>query len=180
MRTFVRDLIGILVLAAIILVLLRLVVGTYSVVSQAMEPGLRVGESLLVNKLAYRIGEPSRGDIVHYVSTDGSSSGMKRIIGLPGDYIEIRNGAVYVNGVRLNEPYARNTPNFELMAYQVPPGYFFLMSDNRSLDFDSSENWIVHRDDIIGRAWVYTWPPDRWGKVENYPLNIQIVAADTP
>jgi signal peptidase I len=179
MRTFARDFIGILVLASIIFVLLRLVVGACSVANQSMEPSLQAGECLLVNKMAYRFEEPSRGDVVHYRIPGQDDSGVKRIIGLPGDYVEIRNSSVYVNGIKLIEPYVKNQPSYDLLAYQVPPGCFLVLGDNRNYN-DPSESWIVPRDDIIGRAWIYTWPPDKWGKVQNYPLNTQMVAVEAP
>ena len=90
MRNFVRELIGTLVIAIIIFILLRLVVGSYAIISDAMEPGLHVGERLLINKIAFQFDEPARGDIIYYKSPNGDLDQMKRVIGLPGDIIEVK------------------------------------------------------------------------------------------
>lgn len=174
MRNFVRELIGTLVIAIVIFIILRLVVGSYAVISDAMEPGLQVGERLLINKIAFRFEEPDRGDIVYYKSPNGDLDQMKRVIGLPGDIIEVKDKAVYVNGIELNEPYVKDPPGYTLLAYQVPSNHYFVLGDNRNNSNDSSTGWTVPKENVLGRAWLFTWPPDKWGGVDNYPLTQQI------
>ena len=108
MRNFVKELIGTLIIAIVIFILLRLIVGSYAVISDAMEPGMQVGEHILINKIAYHFSEPERGDIVYYKSPNGDLDQLKRIIGLPGDIVEVKDNAVYVNGNKLKEPYIKD------------------------------------------------------------------------
>ncbi len=178
MRNFVRELIGTLVIAIVIFILLRLVVGSDAVISDAMEPGLHVGERLLINKIAFRFDEPNRGDIVYYKSPNGDLDQMKRIIGLPGDIIEVKDRAVYIDGNKLNEPYVKDPPGYTLLAYQVPSNNYFVLGDNRNNSNDSSTGWTVPKENIMGRAWLFTWPPNKWGGVDNYPLSLQLPASN--
>jgi len=180
MRNFAKELIGTLVIAIVIFILLRLVVGSYAVISDAMQPSFQVGERLLINKMAYHFGEPERGDVVYYKSPNGDLDQLKRIIGLPGDIIEVRNNSVSINGIKLKEPYIKDPPGYTLLAYQVPTNNFFVLGDNRNNSNDSSTGWTVPRENILGRAWLFTWPPDKWGGVENYPLGQELTAAESP
>jgi signal peptidase I len=136
MRSFVRELIGTLVIAIIVFLLLRLVVGSYAVISQSMEPGIQAGQRLLINKLAYKFHEPVRGDIVFYKSPEGDLDQMKRIIGLPGDIIEMHDRAVFLNGHQMTEPYVTNQAGYSIPEYQVPPGNYFVLGDNRNNSTD--------------------------------------------
>jgi len=180
MRNFVRELIGTLVIAIIIFILLRLVVGSYSVISDAMEPNLQVGERLLINKITYSFSQPDRGDIIYYKSPNGDLDQMKRIIGLPGDVVEVQDHVVSVNGVKLNEPYVSNAAGYTLLSYTVPANNYFVLGDNRNNSNDSSSGWTVPRENIQGRAWLFTWPPEKWGSVQNYPLSRQLTSNASP
>jgi signal peptidase I len=180
MRNYIKDIIGAVVLAVAIFLVLHLVVGTYSVISESMAPGLQIGEHLVVNKMAYYFNEPDRGEIVYYQSPDGSPDQLKRVIGLPGDIVEVKDGAVYINGILLNEPYVKESPHYTLLAYQVLPNNYFILGDNRNNSADSSIGWTVPREDINGRAWIYLWPPDKWGGVDNYTLDTQLVSSENP
>lgn len=180
MRNLVREVIATLVLAIIIFLLLRLVVGSYAVISESMQPGLQIGERLLINKMAFHFGEPTRGELVYYKSPSGDLDQLKRIIGLPGDVIQVKDNAVYVNGVKLSEPYVKDPPGYTLASYQVPPNNYFVLGDNRNNSNDSSSGWTVPRENIMGRAWIFTWPPDKWGTVEGYALDSQLASAKAP
>ena len=174
MRYFVRESIGILVVAFIIFLLFRLVLGSHYVVSESMEPGIQSGQRLLVNKLAYKFREPLRGDIVYFKSVQSELSQMKRIIGLPGDIVEVRDGTVYLNGQELCEPYIADQSAYTITQYQVPPANFFVLADNRKIHDDSSTGWTLPVENIQGKAWIMTWPPVKWGDVGNYNLSSQI------
>jgi len=179
MRNIVREFIITLVITLLIFLILRLVIGSYSVISQTMEPGMQIGQRLLINKTAYTFSKPQRGDIVYYTSPDGNLNQMKRIIGLPGDVIEIQDGKVSVNGITLSEPYVTNPAAYTLLPYQVPPDNYFILGDNRNNSNDSSAGWTVPRANIQGKAWIFTWPPDKWGSVGNFNLSSQLPAKTT-
>jgi signal peptidase I len=180
MRNFVREVIATLVLAIVIFLLLRLVVGSYTVISESMQPGLQIGERLLINKLAFNFTEPTRGELVYYKSPNGDLDQLKRVIGLPNDVVQVKDNAVYVNGIKLTEPYVKDPPAYGLVAYQVPPNNYFVLGDNRNNSNDSATGWTVPRENIMGRAWIFTWPPDKWGVVDSYALDSQITSAKTP
>jgi len=175
MRYFTGFL-GIAALAVFIFFLSRMVVDNYEISGESMRPGICAGERLLINKMAYQFSEPCRGEIVYYRSPDGGSDRLKRVIGLPGDIIEIKDRAVYVNGITLTEPYAKTSPEYSLSSYQVPLNHYYLLEDNRTIIDDSSPGCTVSRDNIMGRAWIYSWPPEKWGTVDSYPLEPQMIA----
>jgi signal peptidase I len=180
MRIIVKELIGTLIIAIVIFILLRLVVGSYAVASDVMEPGLQAGERLLINKTAYLFSEPERGDIIYFKSPGGDINQMKRIICLPGDIIEVQDHAVYINGIKLREPYVKDPPGYTLSAFQVPVNNYFVLGDNRNNSNDSSTGWTVPRENILGRAWLLTWPPENWGGIQRFQLGQQLAAAETP
>lgn len=180
MRNYVRDLIGTVLLAVVLFFLLRMVIGNYQVFNVSMQPGLYEGERLLVNKMAYTFSEPDRGEIIVFRSPTDGTNLIKRVIGLPGDLIEVKNGIVYVNTIGLNEPYVRYPATYTMTTIQVPLDQYFVLGDNRNNSSDSHVGWTVPKNNLIGRAWVFTWPPDKWGSVNNYPLDNQILAEENP
>jgi signal peptidase I len=177
-RNFTRELIGTLVIAMAIFLLVRLVVGSYTVTSQSMEPGLQIGQWIVINKLAYKTNHPSRGDIIFYKTPDGDLNQLKRIIGLPGDIVDIHGKAVYLNGRQLKEPYIASQSDYTVEEFQIPPDNFFIMGDNRNNSNDSSTGWTLPAKNILGKAWIITWPPDEWGGAGNYNLDSQISASE--
>jgi signal peptidase I len=103
----------------------------------------------------------------------------RRIIGLPGDTVEIIQGTVYVNDFKLDEPYVIRPFTYSLTDQNVPTDYYFVLGDNRNISNDSHSGWLLPRDNIIGKAWLITWPPSDWGMVPNFSLNEQMVAANS-
>ncbi len=178
MKAFFRDTLLIVVAAVVITLLIQSTVPKSSVKGYCMEPGLQDGQQLLINKIVYHLHEPERGDIIvfhappHYNSE--ATPYIKRIIGLPGDTIEVKNGAVYVNGSKLNEPYIKEPPAYNLQPKKIPEDEYFVLGDNRNNASDSHNGWTVPRQNIIGKAWLSIWPPDKWGLVQNYSLNEQL------
>lgn len=158
-----RDIVEAGVMALVLFVLLQATVQNTVVEGQSMEPNLVDGQRLLVNKLAYRFGEPARGDIVVIKSPRGTQEKLiKRIVGLPGETIELRGGRVYING-RLIEEYYH--PQLGMRPYpptKIPPDHYFLLGDNRDHSGDSRVWGSVSSDLIVGRVWISLWPPDRW------------------
>jgi len=132
----------------------------------SMEPTLQSGEYVIVSKVSYRIGEPQRGDIIvfHFPRLPEQEY-IKRIIGLPGDEVQVRDGMVTVNGVALDEPYIKADPAYR-GAWSVPADALFVLGDNRNNSSDS-HNWgWVPMDYVIGKAVFVYWPPTQWGAIE--------------
>ena len=158
--------------------LIQTVVQKSSVNGYCMEPSLQSGQQLLVNKAAYYFQEPERGDIIIFhppppYRTDAIPF-IKRIIALPGDTVEVKNRAVYVNGSKLDEPYIKEDPEYRLRPQEIPEDEYFVLGDNRNNASDSHTGWTVPRQNIIGKAWLSIWPAGDWGFVNNYPLNEQM------
>lgn len=177
---------------ALALIIQALLVKPYRIPSESMEPTLDVGQRVLVNRLAYDLGSPHRKDVVVFHPPKGAEDSaecgvahvplsacpqptperagvnfIKRIIGLPGDRISIRNGQPIINGKPLEESYtlpcgggaACNLPK----PITVPPDHYFMMGDNRGASDDSRFWGPVPRDWLIGAAFFTYWPPKRIG-----------------
>jgi signal peptidase I len=156
-------------LALVLYLLIDSVVARVRVENISMKPTLQPGEFILVNKLAYRIGEPDHGDIIvfHYPQNPQEDY-IKRVIGLPGDTIEVRGGHVYVNGLQAQEEYIAADPVYEDQ-WVVPDDSVFVLGDNRNQSSDS-HNWgFVPVDLMVGRAIVIYWPLSEF-KVLNEPF----------
>lgn len=180
MKNFVREFLITIVLAVIIFLVAQQTIQTYEVFMSSMEPSFHEGQRVVVNKAVYVFGEPQRGDVIIFRAPNGSGDDfIKRVIGLPGDTIEVKDQAVFVNGVKLDEPYVADTPDYTMPPRVVPKDQYFVLGDNRRHSNDSHNNWYVDREDIRGKAWLSTWPPDDWGVVDNYPLNEQIANASS-
>ena len=182
MRTFFREILITIALALIIFFVARGTIQTYEVFMTSMEPSFYEGQRVVVNKAAYWdwIGEPERGDVIIFNAPDGSGEDfIKRIIGLPGDTVEVKNRTVFVNDVALDEPYIMSKPSYNLPQIKVPEGQYFVLGDNRNRSNDSHNGWLVGRSEIHGKAWLSTWPPELWGVVPEYPLGSQIASAQS-
>jgi signal peptidase I len=133
-----------------------------------MQPTLQSNQYLLVNKVVYMVGEPRRGDIVVFrLPQDPRRDLIKRIVALPGEEVEVRNGVVYVNGKALDEPYIRDKPLYFFSKKTVPEGEYFVLGDNRNNSFDSHVWDFLPREYLIGKAWVSYWPVQSWSVVEH-------------
>jgi len=134
----------------------------------SMMPGLADQERIFINKYAYRLGAIERGDVVVFrYPGDGSKNYIKRIVGAPGDRIEIVRGAVLVNGRRLEEPYvpARFRDERSMSEVTVPEGRYFVLGDHRNLSSDSRDFGTVAREAIFGKAEFAYWPTGMMGKL---------------
>ena len=135
------------------------------IMSGSMEPTLMTGDRALFNRLAYTFAEPERGDIIIFRWPDNEKIlFVKRIIGVPGDTVEIRDGQVYLNGsdTPLEEPYIREPmePEPGTMQFTVPEDAYFCMGDNRNESMDARywHNTFVYRDKIIAKVCFRYWP----------------------
>lgn len=127
----------------------------------SMQPTLNEGELLVVYKLAYRFGEPHRGDIiVFHHNRQPPEDYIKRVIGLPGDQVRVEGGRVYVNGIALNEPYIAEAPAYTGV-WEVPRDSLFVLGDNRNRSSDSRIWGFVPMSDVVGRAVLIYWPPEK-------------------
>ncbi len=135
-----------------------------------MEPSLHDGEFVVVNRLAYRWTAPQRGDIiVFYYPKDPSRRFIKRIIGLPGDAVSVRQGEVVVNGSPLDEPYILSPPRYQ-GTWQVGPDELFVLGDNRNNSLDSERWGMLPMSEVIGKATLVYWPLTELGVIPHYNL----------
>ncbi|MBW3606692.1 MAG: signal peptidase I [Actinobacteria bacterium] len=192
---FIAELPVLLLVAFVLALLLRsFLVQAFYIPSESMVPTLEIGDRVLVNRLAFRLGEPERGEIVVFSDEAGAehnaanplASGLrslaaglglappseqdfiKRVIGLPGDTIEIIDGVVHINGEPLPESqaadggYLSGRDESFMPAQRIPDDEYFVMGDNRPRSSDSrSLLGTISRDQLIGRAFVLVWPFDR-------------------
>lgn len=164
---FFLDVAETILLAAILFVGINAISARIRVDGYSMEPTLKDGEFVIVNKLAYRFGSPQRGDVIVFrYPRDPEQEYIKRIIGLPGDTVKVVNGHVFVNDQQLNEPYIAAAPHYQ-SEYSVPADSIFVLGDNRNNSSDS-HNWgPVPYGNLIGRALFVYWPPQAWGALTN-------------
>jgi signal peptidase I len=151
-------------LQAIVLALLAVAffMRTLQVSGVSMEPLIASGDYVLVDTLAYRLQAPKRGDVVAF-RHDGETRRdlIKRVIGLPGERITVREGIVFVDGVRLEEPYVRDPDDRSFPALTVPPGSVYVLGDNRPASDDSRLFGPIPDSELIGRAIAVVWPPGK-------------------
>ena len=165
LRAWLRDLALSIAVSAFMIIFLYQPV---RVEGTSMLPNLEDQDRLFINKLAFRVGDVHRGDVVVFqYPRDHSKSYIKRIIGLPGDRVAIDHGQVIVNGHPLDEPYvpARFTDDRSQPEMVIPAHEYFVMGDHRSISSDSREFGPVDRDLIYGKAAFVYWPMDQAGVV---------------
>jgi signal peptidase I len=189
-RGLAWEILQTVLLTLVIFLAVRAVVQNFKVEGASMEPTLHTGQYLLINKIGYArlggtpayaivhpdadqqqasdpgylFGGPQRGDIIVFRSpVDPTKDFIKRVIGVPGDTVEVRGGQVYVNGNAIDEPYIRDRAPYIAPRQVVPPGHYFVLGDNRPNSSDSHVWGLVPADNIIGKAWVSYWPPNLWG-----------------
>ncbi len=153
-------------LALLIFFVTRLVVQNFRVDGGSMLPALENGEFLLVNKLAYVASDPTRGDVVVFRSPSKPDEDLvKRVVGLPNETVELRDGGVYVDGRRLEEDaYFTGVTGSRLSrTIVVPERGYFVLGDNRGQSLDSRSFGIVPRASIVGQVLLVYWPPDNFG-----------------
>lgn len=136
----------------------------------SMEPTLHNNQRVLVNRLAYKLGEPQRGDVIVFLYPhDQTQEYIKRIIGLPGDRVQVRDGEVFINDQRLIEPYIAAAPRYQ-SDWTVPENTLFVLGDNRNNSHDS-HNWgPVPMDLVVGKAMFIYWPPENWSLISHLEI----------
>lgn len=137
------------------------------VLGQSMEPNLHSSQRVVIEKVTYQfLHGPRRGDIVVINSPGQGEMVIKRVVGLPGETIEVRSGRVYVNGKLLDEPWATRPGGGRYGPETIPPLHVFVLGDNRGASNDSRNFGPVEIDHVVGHAWLSYWPPEHVGFVE--------------
>lgn len=177
MKAFLREILITLAIAAVIVIAFTVSVQTFRIYMSSMEPSFYEGQRLLVNKAAYIFGDPQWSDVAIF-HAPGNRQGdyIKRVIARPGDTVEVKDGAVYVNGFELDEPYIKSPPGYTLEEQNIPENMYFVLGDNRNNSDDSHNGWLVPRQNMIGKAWLSVWPPPEWGVVPSYSLEEQLAS----
>lgn len=164
-----RELVETVLLTLVIFFMIRFAIENYRIEGESMEPNFRNGQFLLVNKVQYLIAPPERGDVIIFrYPLNPKKNFIKRVVGLPGEKVEIRAGKVFVNGIRVNEPYPYNFADYDYGPITIGPEEYFVLGDNRPFSSDSHSWGLLPTKDIIGKAWVSYWPSDQWGVVPDY------------
>jgi signal peptidase I len=194
----VRELAETFILALLIFLVVRAALQNFRVEGSSMDPSLHNGQYLIINKAIYtRINldtiskfipfidpgdnperylfrAPKRGDVIVFrFPGDPDRDFIKRIVGEPGDIVEVRNGTVYIDGEPLDEPYITSKPTYVYGPREVPPKQYFVLGDNRNNSYDSHAWGFLPEENIIGQAWLSYWPTDYWGLVPNKNLSPQ-------
>ena len=190
MRLKWRDIAETIILTVVIFLLVRASAENFRVEGRSMEPTLSNGQFILINKIGYwRIDRdlintvfpdasepagdgdtvylfapPQRGDVIVFqYPRDPNKAYIKRVIGIPGDTVEIVDGRVILNGMPLEEDYLFDEPRYESPPREVPSGYFYVLGDNRNNSSDSHVWGLVPDSFVVGRAWLSWWPPENLG-----------------
>ena len=164
-RQMLLDILQTVAISIVLFLGINLVTARIRIESVSMENTLHPGYAVLVNRLAYRFSLPERGDIIVFDPPFQSPEPyIKRVIGLPGDEISIRDGTVYVNNTAIPEPYIRERP-VARGTWLVPEETVFVMGDNRNNSSDSRSWGPVPDENIIGRAIFVYWPLDEMGSL---------------
>ncbi len=194
MRRIAREMIETILLALLLFVLMEFSVQNFKVEGSSMTPTLSQDQYLLVNKVTYaRVGmedlatfvpfvhewtngserpiyaftPPRYGDVViFHFPNDPTRDFVKRVIGLPGDTIEIRQGEVLRNGEALDEPFVTSPSSRTYPPIYVEVGHYYVLGDNRRSSNDSRDWGLVPEENLIGQAWMRYWPPNSLGFVE--------------
>ncbi len=194
MRALIRELFETVILALLIFLVLHISVQNFQVQGPSMQPTLTEGAYVLVNKLVYMrihpkqlagflpfvdveeeqtlfaFHPPRRGEVIIFrYPRDITRDFVKRVVGLPGDTVELKGGQLFVNNVAVEEPYITRPDTRSVAPTVVPEDSYYVLGDNRRVSNDSRDWGPVPTDNIVGRAWVSFWPLDRWQALKIWP-----------
>ena len=168
--SFLVDILETLVLSVLLFVSINIISARIRVDGDSMMPTMISGEYVAVNRLSYKLGSPQIGDIiVFHFPRNPKEEYIKRVVGLPGDLVEVMNGSVYVNGQSLAENYLNVKMNYT-GKWEVPADQLFVLGDNRNNSSDSHDWGTVPMDYVVGKAVLVYWPPPAWGLIDHVPL----------
>ncbi|ATW24340.1 signal peptidase I [Candidatus Formimonas warabiya] len=169
-KHFAKEVVSTILIAGLItLVLKSYILDNRIIPSSSMYPTIYIGDMVLVNKFVYRFHTPERGDIIVFKppAEVGQEDLIKRVIGLPGETVEIKDHLVYIDGKPLEENYLNEAPQYTFGPVQVPQGRLFVMGDNRNMSFDS-HLWpqpFLKVESVKGKAFFRYWPIKRIGRL---------------
>ncbi len=168
-RRAVREIAETLVLTLIAFVLIRALIQNFRIEGASMEPNFHDGQFLIVDKVSYHFQKPQRGDVVVFVFPNNPARDfIKRIVGLPGDRIQVVHGQVNVNGQWIAEPYPLNPGTYFFSEAVVGDDELFVLGDNRNYSSDSHTWGMLPMKNVIGKAWASYWPAELIGWVQTY------------
>lgn len=176
MKPGIRQILLTIVLVLAVFGVLHTSVQSFEVDGSSMDDNFHDGQYLIVEKVSYRFSSPDRGDVIifdHPVTQDKLL--IKRVIGLPGEKVEIKEGKIYIDGYLLEETsdFGSSISYSTSYSVRVPDDNYFVLGDNRAISGDSlSEHWTVPRDEIIGRVWIRYWPLGDWGLSPGYSWDL--------
>jgi signal peptidase I len=169
----IKEWIYTILIAIVLVVIIRaFLLDTRIVPTTSMVPTIVPGDRLFVEKISHRISGLERGDVVVFeppVSSGLKDDLIKRLIALPGDTIEVKDGKLLLNGVAVDEPYIAETIEYSFEKQVVPAGKMFVMGDNRNRSYDSHEWGFAEIESVEGKALITYWPLDRikfWWKTQ--------------
>jgi signal peptidase I len=154
------------------LVIRNYVIDTRIVPSGSMLPTIQLQDRLIVDRVFYKGDSFKRGDIIVFQAPETAMEDkdlVKRLIGLPGEKVEIKNGKVFIGDKALNEPYVESPPDYDYGPITVPPDSYFMLGDNRSASKDSHVWGFLPSDKILGRVWIRYWPANSFGPLAAAP-----------
>jgi signal peptidase I len=158
-----RDIVETMVLVAVAFLVVNALIGRFRIEQVSMQPNLHEGEYVIVDKVSYALRQPERGEIVVLKNPNrGQPDLIKRLIGLPGETIEVRGGQVFIDSQPLVEPYINPPMGLEQAPLALEADQYFVMGDNRSNSEDSRRFGARPGGDIVGRALIIYWPPPDW------------------
>jgi len=167
LRTVI-DFAVVLTTIAILIILVNLSLARIKVEGESMVPSLFDGQYVLVNKLVYWLSPPDVGDVVVFrLRASDDRAYVKRVVGRPGDSVEIDLGDVFLNGERLSEDYLWDKSHDDGL-WVVPDNSYFVLGDNRSSSYDSRDFHFVPSSNILGKAVFIYWPIQEWGSVHDF------------
>lgn len=157
-----RDFVETMLLIAIAFLVVNALIGRFRIEQVSMLPNLHEGEYVIVDKISYLFRQPARGEIV-VLKRSSEADLIKRVIGLPGETIQVSNGQVQINGQPIAELYLKDPRiNQDTPPLSIPADRVFVMGDNRNNSSDSRGFGPIPIDEIVGRAWIIYWPPPDW------------------
>jgi signal peptidase I len=164
-----REMLETFLLAIVLFLVVNTITSRYEVQSLSMEPTLHEGEYLIVSKISYWFRQPHRGDIVVLDPPLSQSEipYIKRVVGLPGEQVEVRDGRVWINGTALNEPYISGPLAYN-GKWTMGEGEYFVLGDNRNNSSDSHAWGVLPQENILGNAVFRYWPLEKWGTFTHY------------
>ena len=161
-RKFVQESAQIVLPALALALVVHLFLAQATIVfGKSMEPNLLERQRLIIDKISYRLHPPRRNDIIVLNTPDMDEMLVKRVVGLPGESIEIYKGVVYIDGEPLPEPFPHNIGLHSMPPVTLSPLSYFVLGDNRDNSNDSRSFGPVKREHILGRVWVRYWPFDQ-------------------